>query len=107
MSAQSEDHQMEGVESGVADKGKGKAPAQVVEESGEDESSDESGPEEQGAEDVEEDTMAEIDTDNIVGRRTRGKNIDFAKAAQELPEDEDEDDDEDFEEVDNDDEMKD
>lgn len=38
---------MEGVETGVADKGKGKAPAEVVEESGEDESSDESGVEDQ------------------------------------------------------------
>lgn len=44
--------------------------------------------------------MEEIDTDNIItdGRRTRGRKIDFAKAAQELPEeDEDEDDDDDFE----------
>lgn len=49
--------------------------------------------------------MAEIDPTNIVGRRTRGKNIDFAKAAQELGEDEDEDDDEDFNDPD--DEMKD
>jgi hypothetical protein len=49
-----------------------------------------------------EDTMAEIDPTNIVGSRTRGKNIDFA---QELGEDEDEDDDEDFNDPD--DEMKD
>lgn len=43
--------------------------------------------------------MEEIDTNNIVGRRTRGRQIDFAKAAQELPEDdEDEEDDDDFEE---------
>jgi hypothetical protein len=45
--------------------------------------------------------MAEIDTSNIInsGRRTRGKTIDFAKAAAEAgaPE-EDEDDDEDFQE---------
>jgi len=43
--------------------------------------------------------MEEIDTDNIIpdGRRTRGRNIDFAKAAEELPEEDDEeDDDEDF-----------
>lgn len=43
-----------------------------------------------------------ISLDNVVGRRTRGKVIDFAKAAEEnpdLPED-DEDDDEDFEEDD-------
>lgn len=45
--------------------------------------------------------MHEIDTDNIVagGRRTRGKVIDFAKAAEESKDDMDdeEDDDEDFE----------
>lgn len=52
--------------------------------------------------------MEEIDESNIIsgGRRTRGKNIDFAKAAQELGDDEDdEDDDADFEEP-ADDEMK-
>jgi Histone chaperone domain CHZ len=45
--------------------------------------------------------MEEIDTSNIIsdGRRTRGRQIDFAKAAQELPDEEDdEDDDDDFEE---------
>jgi len=44
--------------------------------------------------------MEEIDEGNIIagGRRTRGKEIDFAKAAQELPEEEeDEDEDDDFE----------
>ena len=43
--------------------------------------------------------MEEIDLDNVIGRRTRGKVIDFAKAAQENPpdEDEDEEEDEDFE----------
>ena len=36
--------------------------------------------------------------DNILGRRTRGRNIDFAKAAEELPEDdEDDEEDDDFE----------
>lgn len=41
--------------------------------------------------------MEEIDTSNIVEGRTRGKTIDYAKAAQELPEeDDDEEDDEDF-----------
>jgi hypothetical protein len=47
----------------------------------------------------EEDGMEEIDLDNVIGRRTRGKVIDFAKAAEENPadDDEDEDDDEDFE----------
>jgi hypothetical protein len=53
------------------------------------------------AEEEDEDNMEEIDTNNIIasGRRTRGKTIDFAKAAEnaeDLPEDED--DDEDFEE---------
>lgn len=46
--------------------------------------------------------MEEIDTNNIIetGRRTRGKNIDFAKAAQEAGDDLDSDseEDEDFEE---------
>lgn len=45
--------------------------------------------------------MQEIDTDNIIssGRRTRGKDIDWAKAAEDAgpDEDEDEDDDGDFE----------
>lgn len=42
--------------------------------------------------------MAEIDLDNVIGRRTRGKVIDFAKAAEENPvaDDEDEEDDDDF-----------
>ena len=57
-------------------------------------------------EEADEDNMEEIDTDNIIsdGRRTRGKAIDFAKAAQELPEDGDDDDedDDDFEEKDED-----
>lgn len=42
--------------------------------------------------------MEEIDLDNVIGRRTRGKVIDFAKAAAENPpdEDDDEEDDDDF-----------
>ena len=48
--------------------------------------------------------MDEIDEDNIIadGRRTRGKAIDFAKAAEELDEDdeEDEEEDDDFEDPD-------
>lgn len=49
-------------------------------------------------EEPDEDNMEEIDEDNIVGSRTRGKNIDFAQAAKELDDDEDdEDEDEDFE----------
>ena len=47
--------------------------------------------------------------DNIVGSRTRGKNIDYAQAAKEMEgqedDDEDEEDDEDF--VDDDDKMQD
>lgn len=45
--------------------------------------------------------MEEIDMDNIVGSRTRGKNIDFAEAAKNMEEDEeDEEDDEDFQDDD-------
>jgi hypothetical protein len=46
--------------------------------------------------------MEEIDLDNVIGRRTRGKVIDFAKAAAENPaeDDEDEEDDDDFVEED-------
>ena len=49
-------------------------------------------------EEDDEDNMEEIDTSNIIndGRRTRGKTIDYAKAAAEdkdLPDDEDDDDD--------------
>jgi hypothetical protein len=41
--------------------------------------------------------MEEIDEENIMGRRTRGRNIDFAQAAKNLEEDdEDEEEDEDF-----------
>ena len=47
--------------------------------------------------------MEEIDTENIMGNRTRGKSIDFTKAneAEDLPESEDDDDD--FEDDDDDD----
>lgn len=48
--------------------------------------------------------MEEISTENIIndGRRTRGKTIDFAKAAEDAGEDldDDEDDDDDFEDED-------
>jgi hypothetical protein len=57
------------------------------------------------AEEPDEDNMEEIETSNIIGSRTRGKNIDFSKANQELGEEDEEDDDEDF--VDEDDQMKD
>ena len=50
--------------------------------------------------------MEEIDTSNIVGSRTRGKEIDYQKAneADDLPDDDDED--EDFEGGDDDDAMQ-
>ncbi|KAL9632312.1 MAG: hypothetical protein Q9164_005394 [Protoblastenia rupestris] len=52
------------------------------------------------AEEDDEDNMEEIDTDNIVSSRTRGKSIDWNKAAEENKDDlddDDDDDDEDFE----------
>ena len=60
------------------------------------------------AEEEDEDNMEEIDTENIVGSRTRGKNIDWNKAAEDNKDaldDDDDDDDDDFEEEDE--EMKD
>lgn len=64
------------------------------------------------AEEEDEDNMEEIDTDNIIsdGRRTRGKSIDFAKAAEaagDTLDDDDDEDDDDFEEKEDDHEMKD
>lgn len=56
-------------------------------------------------EDADEDNMEEIDTSNILGRRTRGKTIDYEDAAQKAKdagdtlEEDDEEDDEDFEEA--------
>lgn len=64
------------------------------------------------AEEDDQDNMEEIDTDNIIsdGRRTRGKSIDFAKAAENAGDeldDDDDDEDDDFEaEEDDDHEMK-
>jgi len=86
----------------ILDKGKGKA-ADVAMEEDDDSSEEESGVEDHGEVEVEdEDTMEEINTDNIIqdGRRTRGKNIDFQKAAQELEDDDEEDEDEDFQDPD-------
>ncbi|EUC40769.1 hypothetical protein COCMIDRAFT_9417 [Bipolaris oryzae ATCC 44560] len=109
MSAQPDNQQMEGVQDPTTDvKGKGKAQeGDAMEESMDDDSSDESGAEDQVGEPEEpdEDNMEEIETSNIISSRTRGKNIDFSKANQELEGDDDEDDDEDF--VDPDDQMKD
>lgn len=54
-----------------------------------------------------EDNMDQIDLDNVVPSRTRGKQINWAKAAEELPEeDDDEDDDEDFEAAEDEDKME-
>lgn len=45
--------------------------------------------------------MEEIEQENIMGSRTRGKTIDYAEAAKQMPEDdEDEDEDDDYEEDD-------
>nr|POF17786.1 histone h2a.z-specific chaperone chz1 [Quercus suber] len=65
-------------------KGKGKAAAEdmPIDESEEDD--DEDGEGEGDIEEPDEDNMEEIDMDNIVGSRTRNKNIDFAKANAEL-----------------------
>ncbi|KAM0713468.1 hypothetical protein Q7P37_010430 [Cladosporium fusiforme] len=86
------------------EKGKGKMAEEAMDD---DEDDDESG-EDTGVEQVEEadeDNMEEIDEENIMGRRTRGRTIDFAEAAKNLEEeDEDEDEDEDF--VDEDDKMQ-
>ena len=49
------------------------------------------------------DNLNEIEEENILGSRTRGKNIDFAKAAEEagdLDDEDDEDEDDDYEEPD-------
>ena len=53
-------------------------------------------------EEPDEDNMEEIDMDNIVGSRTRGKNIDYAQAAKDMEgqEDDEDEDDEDFEDPD-------
>lgn len=55
----------------------------------------------------EEDNLEEIDLDNVIGRRTRGKVIDFAKAAEENPPDEDDDEEDDADFVAEDDKMDD
>ncbi|ESZ92061.1 hypothetical protein SBOR_7561 [Sclerotinia borealis F-4128] len=97
-----------------ADKGKGKSVAEpqdvTMGEGGEDSSSEEEVDDDAPppAEEVEEEVSDnEIDKSNIIqGRRTRGKQIDFAAAAKELPVEDDEDEDEDFQsEGEDDDEM--
>ncbi|KAI1435634.1 histone chaperone domain CHZ-domain-containing protein [Xylaria sp. CBS 124048] len=88
-----------------AAKGKGKAAAteQPVDSTVEEDDDEDSGDEDvtEVDEEDDDDNMEEIDTNNIVdgGRRTRGRVIDWAKAAQENPADDedDEDDEDDFE----------
>ncbi|THY47679.1 hypothetical protein D6C99_05699 [Aureobasidium pullulans] len=79
-------------------KGKGKAVEDMdMDDDSSSEEEEQAAPEEH--DEGEEDNMEEIDEDNIIsgGRRTRGKTIDFAKAAEGLDDDEDEDEDDDFE----------
>ncbi|KAH9908079.1 hypothetical protein F4778DRAFT_461274 [Xylariomycetidae sp. FL2044] len=87
----------------VEPKGKGKGPAteepkdNAMDEDDDDEDEEEDAEGDDGDEDAE-DGMDEIDLNNIVegGRRTRGRVIDWAKAAEENPaEDDDDDEDED------------
>ncbi|KAL8682366.1 MAG: hypothetical protein Q9186_001556 [Xanthomendoza sp. 1 TL-2023] len=88
----------------VAEKGKGKAPEDVSMGEDDDDSSDEeTGAEEDEPEQAEEDEddLQEINTENIVGGRTRGKAIDYNKIdTSDLPEDDEDDDDEDFQDPD-------
>ncbi|KAG0643958.1 hypothetical protein HOY80DRAFT_1031472 [Tuber brumale] len=80
------------------DKGKGKAIAPEEEESDSSGEENETEAEEDIEPDVEDEDFGALDTGNIItGSRTRGKQIDFAKAAAEEPADEDdEDDDEEY-----------
>ncbi|KAG9236923.1 putative histone H2A.Z-specific chaperone chz1 [Amylocarpus encephaloides] len=95
-------------------KGKGKAIEPATQEitMDEDDSSSEEEVDEAApvADEPDDDNMEEIDPDNIIpsGRRTRGKQIDFVKAAAETPADDDEEDeeDDDFEQVDEDSKME-
>ncbi|KAL8730084.1 MAG: hypothetical protein Q9166_004283 [cf. Caloplaca sp. 2 TL-2023] len=88
----------------VVEKGKGKATDDVSMGEDDDDSSDEeTGAEEDEPEQAEEDEddLQEIDTDNIVGGRTRGKAIDYNKIdPSEYPEDDEDEDDDDFEDPD-------
>lgn len=82
-------------------KGKGKAAAESEDhpmgEAGDDEEEDDDEDEAEEPE-AEEDNLEEIDPSNVIsGPRTRQKEIDYAKAAQDLPaEEDDEEDDEEF-----------
>ncbi|KAI0900853.1 hypothetical protein F4806DRAFT_450127 [Annulohypoxylon nitens] len=85
-------------------KGKGKSTAEEPVDTTMDEDDDDDDEEEEegeGGEEDADDNMDEIDLNNIVdgGRRTRGRVIDWAKAAQDHPaeEEDDEDDEDDYE----------
>jgi hypothetical protein len=83
-------------------KGKGKAPSteEPIDDTSmvDDDDDDDEEEADEEPEAADDDNMEEIDLDNVIGRRTRGKVIDFAKAAEENPQDDDEDeeDDDDF-----------
>ncbi|KAI0025748.1 histone chaperone domain CHZ-domain-containing protein [Xylariomycetidae sp. FL0641] len=87
----------------VESKGKGKAVAaeEPMDQSMEEDDEDSGDDEEAAGDEEAEDGLDEIDTNNIVegGRRTRGRVIDWAKAAEENPaeDDDDDEDEEDFE----------
>ncbi|KAI0124603.1 hypothetical protein F4776DRAFT_630601 [Hypoxylon sp. NC0597] len=86
----------------VQTKGKGKATEEPVDTAmDEDEDDDDEDEEEnEGGDDDADDNLDEIDLNNIVegGRRTRGRVIDWAKAAQDNPaEDDDEDEEDEYE----------
>ncbi|OTB04301.1 hypothetical protein M426DRAFT_320890 [Hypoxylon sp. CI-4A] len=92
---------VKGADESVESKGKGKAAAQDPVDTAMDEDDDDDDEEEaEGGDEDADDNLDEIDPSNIVagGRRTRGRVIDWAKAAQDNPaEDDDEDDEEDYE----------
>ncbi|KAJ4390388.1 Histone H2A.Z-specific chaperone CHZ1 [Neurospora sp. IMI 360204] len=81
-------------------KGKGKAPAESEDHPMGEAEDDEDDEDEDEAEEpeAEDDNLEEIDPSNVIsGPRTRQKEIDYAKAAQDLPaEEDDEEDDEEF-----------
>ncbi|EMF15070.1 uncharacterized protein SEPMUDRAFT_161329 [Sphaerulina musiva SO2202] len=88
------------MDTGSSAKGKGKA-AEPNDAMSEDDSENSEEEAEGEPEEADEDNMEEIDPDNIVQSRTRGKNIDYAEAAKQMPEgDDDEEDDEDFQDDD-------
>ncbi|OTA53435.1 hypothetical protein K449DRAFT_440045 [Hypoxylon sp. EC38] len=83
-------------------KGKGKATEEPVDTTmdEDDDDDDEDEEENEGGDEDADDNLDEIDLNNIVegGRRTRGRVIDWAKAAQDNPaEDDDEDDEDEYE----------